>query len=105
MTIFHRPESIAVPLVLGAAMILSASQAVGTLKLGGPFTAAEPKIVSSSQLTSTSPERQASGSVRRPSCTPGFRCSTGERSIPKKTSPKAVRMAMLLGMSGQLKRF
>ena len=106
MNIFHRPDFHTLPMVLGAAVLVSATQLIGSLELGRVFPVAEPEIVSSSQLRGTAARREEAPKViRRASCTPGFRCSTMERYVPNVENKKAMRLTLLVGMGGQLKRF
>jgi len=106
MNIFRRPDFYTIPVVFGAAVFVSATQLIGSLEIGRLFPTAEPEIVSSSQLLGTATRRQEAPKViRRARCTPGFRCSTMERYVPNIDNKKAIRLALLVGMGRQLKRY
>jgi len=106
MNIFRRPDFYTIPVVFGAAVFISATQLIGSLEIERVISTAEPEIVSSSQLLGTATRREETPKViRSPRCTPGFRCSTMERYVPNVDNKKAIRLALLVGMGGQLKRY
>ena len=106
MNIFRRSDFYTLPMILGAAVFVSATQLIGSPETGRVFPAAEPEIVSSSQLLGTANRREEAPKViRSASCTPGFRCSTMEPYVPNVENKKAMRLTMLVGMGVQLKRY
>ena len=106
MNIFHRPDFHTLPMVVGAALLVSATQLIGSLEIGRLFPTAEPEIVSSSQLLATATRREEAPKVIRSArCTPGFHCSSMERYVPNVDNKKAMRLTLLVGMGRQLKRY
>ncbi|MCP3665103.1 MAG: hypothetical protein GY696_21830 [Gammaproteobacteria bacterium] len=99
MSIFKRVDFRVIQVVVGIAAVIYASQVLGGLGTD-KYVTGHKLSVSVQQSEVVTPVR----TLHRARCTPGFRCSNGERSVPKIIGKDTIKLALLVGMGGQLKR-